>query len=149
MMPKQWKLSFVSASMDDVPLIFAQSKALVDAYEDVASIPYEQVMNWMHNKIQENIAQYTKVCIDGITAGFYRLVSGEEETELDDFYILPPFRGQGIGTAVLEKCILDEQKPMFLYVFQKNVGAIRLYNRFGFEPAQVVSETRMILRRKG
>ncbi len=143
------KLSFAPASVEDVQLIFAQCKELVDAYEDTASIPYEKVLNWLKEKIHQNIAEYVKICRNGETVGFYRLSFVDGEAELDDLYILPAFRGQGIGTSVLEKCIAEVDTPMFLYVFRRNEGAIRLYKRFGFAPAQDVSETRMILRKKG
>ncbi len=149
MINEELELTFAPASAEDAELIFAQCKALVDAYENTAAIPYEKVLNWLEEKIRQNIAQYVKVCIGSETVGFYRLSGADGETELDDFYILPAFRGRGIGSAVLKKCILEVNGSMFLYVFKRNVDAIRLYKRFGFEHAQDVSETRMILRRKG
>lgn len=149
MQNEELELSFAPASVEDVQLIFAQCKELVDAYEDTASIPYEKVLSWLEEKIRQNIAEYVRISNKGETVGFYRLSCTDEETELDDFYILPAFRGQGIGSAVLKKCILEANTPMFLYVFKRNEGAIRLYKRFGFAPAQDVSETRMILRKKG
>ena len=149
MRQKKLQVSFMPANNEDIQLIFAQSKALVDTYENTAAIPYDKVMHWLEEKIRQNISEYVKVCMDNETVGFYRLSNTDGETELDDFYILPAFRGQGIGTEVLKKCILEANAPMFLYVFKKNEGAIRLYKRFGFEPAQDVSESRMILRREG
>ena len=68
--------------------------------------------------------------------------------ELDDFYILPQFRGRGIGTAVLEKCIRESSLPIFLYVFTRNTGALNLYQRMGFRIAEQISSTRSIMRRE-
>ena len=149
MINEELELTFAPASAEDVQLIFAQCKALVDAYEDTADIPYEKVLRWLEDKIRQNIAQYVKICKNDETVGFYRLSCSDGETELDDFYILPPFRGRGIGARVLEKCVAEVDTPMFLYVFKRNEGAICLYKRFGFGYAQDVSETRMILRRRG
>ena len=103
----------------------------------------------MQKKLEENIAQYTRIVAEGETVGYYCLESREGETELDDFYILPPFRGQGIGTSVLQKCLGEITQPVFLYVFRGNTGAIQLYNRMGFVRAEDVSKTRMIMRRDG
>ena len=142
-----WELTFESASGEDVQTIFSLSKALIDQYEDVASIDYEKVLQWVKNKIESEITTYTRIYSQGETVGYYRLHEENGETELDDFYVLPSFQGKGIGTAVLEKCIHETKTPMFLYVFKKNEDAIRLYHRMGFVWAKDVGETRMILRR--
>lgn len=142
-----WELAFEPAVAEDIQTIFSLSKALIDQYEDVDSIDYEKVLQWVRKKIEKEIASYTRICSQGATVGYYRLHEEKGETELDDFYILPSFRGQGIGTAVLEKCIYQTKTPMFLYVFKNNVGAIRLYQRMGFAWAKDVGKTRMILRR--
>ena len=70
-----------------------------------------------------------------------------EETELDDLYVLPTFRGKGIGTEILSYCISQMNTPIFLYVFRKNTGAIKLYERMGFLMAEEVDDTRLIMRR--
>ena len=144
-----WEITFESASGQDIPNIFSLSKALIDQYEDMSSIDYEKVLQWVRNKIESEITTYTRICSRGETVGFYRLHEENGETELDDFYVLSPFRGKGIGTAVLEKCIFESKTPMFLYVFKKNEDAIRLYQRMGFVWVKDVSKTRMILRRDG
>ena len=73
------------------------------------------------------------------------MVSGEE-MELDDYYIFPEFQGRGIGSAVLHHCC-DIDKPIMLYVFTGNHGAIALYRRFGFDISETVDTTRVIMRR--
>lgn len=144
-----WELRFESAETEDIRRIFSLSKALIDQYEDVDSIDYEKVLQWVGQKIENEIDSYTRICSRGETVGYYRLHEENGETELDDFYVLPPFRGKGIGTAVLKKCICETKTPMFLYVFKNNVGAIRLYERMGFVRTKDVGKTRMILRRDG
>lgn len=142
------KLSYEPASFEDIPVIFAMAKDLIDTYEDIASIDYDAVIGWVLNKISRNITDYQCVLVDGIKAGYYRLSSEEGQTELDDFYILPEFRGQGIGTAVLRHCIAQTSTPMFLYVFKRNQGAIKLYSRMGFSVSEEVANTRCIMRRE-
>jgi GNAT superfamily N-acetyltransferase len=141
-------LSYDFADHEDVPVIFAMAKELIDTYEDISAIDYDKVISWVLNKICKNISDYQCVFLKGTKVGYYRLCKEAEQTELDDFYILPPFRGQGIGTAVLQHCIDTTNTPMFLYVFRKNLGAIKLYARKGFSVSEEAGKTRYILRRE-
>lgn len=139
------QLEYMAGTPDDIPVIFAQAKALVERYEDVTTIDYDKVLAWMERKITKCIASYTRVSLDGETCAYYCLAP---DGELDDFYVLPSFRGRGIGSAILENCIRESQVPLWLYVFTKNKGAIALYQRFGFQITEPVGTTRAIMRRE-
>lgn len=138
-------LEYESAGAADVLVIFAQAQALVDAYEDVTAIDYDRVMDWMQRKITKLVGSYTRVRRDGVICAYYRLT---KDGEVDDFYVLPAFRGQGIGSAILEKCLRESEKPLWLYVFTKNTRAVALYERFGFRVAERVDNTRVIMRQE-
>ena len=137
---------YVSAEPDDIPMIFAFAKDLVDKYEDVSSIDYEKVLRWMLNKITDNIMFYQCIVFDGIKVGYFHFDSNGQEAELDDLYILPEYRGKGFGTAAIQHCLENANKPVFLYVFSQNTGAIHLYEKMGFVVAEAVGNTRMIMR---
>lgn len=136
-------LTYETATNEDISVIFAQAKALVDAYEDRSAIDYDKVMGWMERKITKLVESYTRVRRDGQVCAYYRLT---EDGELDDLYVLSPFRGQGIGSAILDKCIREEKAPLWLYVFTENRRAIALYERFGFRIRETVGTTRVIMR---
>ena len=138
-------LAYGTGRSADIPAIFAQAKALVDAYEDVSAIDYDWVMDWMARKITQKIGDYTRVTLNGELCAYYRLT---EDEELDDLYVLAPFRGRGIGSAILERCIRESRAPLWLYVFTENRRAIALYRRFGFAPAEAVGKTRLIMKRE-
>ena len=139
-------LKFSPATHQDMPAIFEQAKALVDRYEDQSLIDYPKVIAWMGRKIERNLADYTCVYNRDCKAAYYALRKCEDGYELDDFYVLPQYRGQGIGTKILEKCLADAQHQLFVYVFKSNSGAIALYKRHGFEIIEQVSPTRIIMR---
>jgi ribosomal protein S18 acetylase RimI-like enzyme len=50
---------------------------------------------------------------------------------IDQHYLLPDRRGQGIGSALL-KLAQDQSDNLRLFVFQKNHAAIRFYQKHGF-----------------
>lgn len=141
------ELKYERASGADVEAIFALSKALIDQYEDIASIDYDKVLQWVCRKIEAQIGEYQRVLMDGSLAGYVHFHPDGERMELDDLYILPEYRGQGIGTAVVEKCCAETVKPVYLYVFRRNEGAVRLYQRLGFKIVQEVGGSRYIMQR--
>ena len=65
---------------------------------------------------------------DGEIAGFV----GVDDDEVSQLYVSPPAQGQGIGTALLEHAKTVSPERLELWVFQKNEGARRFYERHGF-----------------
>ena len=139
-------LQFSVATQRDIPVIFAQAKALIDTYEDISTIDYEKVIVWVERKISQNISQYRTVLKNGEPCAYYCLC---DDGELDDFYVLPLFQNMGIGSEIMRKCIAESEKPLYLYVFNRNIRAISFYERFGFTVRQMVGKTRMIMHRNG
>lgn len=141
-------LTFVPATAADIDTIFALSKDLIDRYEDLNSIDYDEVLAWVRRKIEKKIGEYVCIFCDGKKAGYYHLCPAEGMMELDDLYILPEFQGRGIGTTVIEKCCAETNLPVMLYVFTRNTGAYALYQRLGFRVTKTVGETRCIMVRE-
>ena len=139
-------LQYRTAKAEDISVIYSQAKRLIDQFEDCDSIDYEKVMAWVYRKISSNISQYRCVLADGEKCGYYRLC---DDGELDDLYVLPAFRGQGIGSEILLKCMDESSNPLYLYVFSGNIRAISFYEKFGFSLREAVGKTRLILERKG
>ena len=140
-------LRFCPASPTDAPVIFAMAKELIDTYEDCTAIDYDKVIDWVQRKITNSIESYTCVYLGSDKVGFFCLTEESGQCELDDLYVLPQFRGQGIGTAIVCRCITQTNKPLYLYVFKGNAGAVKLYTRMGFSVAENVSTSRFIMRR--
>ena len=142
------RLSYQPAFPEDVDTIFRFNKELIDRYENIQNIPYDDVLNWVRRKIEKAIHTYTRVYADGVHVGFYRFVANEEKMELDDLYIFPEFQSRGIGTCVIEKCCVETEKPVMLYVFIRNTGAWKLYQRLGFEIRENIRGSRYIMVRE-
>lgn len=96
-------------------------------------------MKWIKKKIKNNLTCYRAIVCNGEKAGYFLLVPGENSWELEDFYLFKPFRGRGIGSAVLKDCITKadrETQELGLYVFSRNRRAVAFYMRRGFQVAE-------------
>ena len=140
------KLQYIAAEKSDIAVIFTEAKNLIDTYEDLATIQYDKVLAWVKNKITTHISEYCCVVLDGEKCAYYRLC---EDGELDDVYVLSSYQSRGIGSQIMEKCIAESKKNLYLYVFSANTRAISFYKRFGFSVRESVGESRLILQRKG
>lgn len=130
------------AAQSDVKAIFRLNKELIDKYEDVGKINYAKVMKLVHKGITERIAEYRRIVCNGKNAGYMLVTERPDRTELEDLFLYPMFQNKGIGTAILRKILEESEKPVTLYVFVRNEGAMRLYTRLGFEISETVRETR-------
>ena len=136
-------LTFVPAQESDLDLLFRLNKNLIDTFEDLTTIDYPKVLQWVRRNLENNLPHFTRVLCDGTVAGFFCLTDEGEKQELDSLFVLPEFQNQGIGTAILRHCLKDI--PVYLYVFNRNTRAIALYQRLGFQITQTVGTTRCIM----
>ena len=52
------KLIYQAAQEEDIPSNFELNKQLIDQYQDVKIIDYEQVLKWVYQKIETHIQDY-------------------------------------------------------------------------------------------
>lgn len=137
-------IRFVPALPEDLELLFQLNRALIDQYEDIGSIDYDKVLLWVRKNIEQNLSHFSRILCNGKPAGFFCLAECDDRWELDSLFVLQPFQGQGIGTQVLRHC-QSCCPSLMLYVFRKNIAAIRLYEKMGFAVTQAVGKTRYIM----
>ncbi len=65
---------------------------------------------------------------DGRVLGF----SGVKDGELTHLYVDPAKQSRGVGSRLLEHAKAESPDGLYLWVFQKNDGARRFYERHGF-----------------
>ena len=78
------------------------------------------------------------ILIDDQTAGRLYVYRTDNQILIVDITLLPPFRGQGVGTLVIQD-LIDEgiatNRPLLIHV-EKHNPAKRLYERLNFEVAE-------------
>lgn len=80
--------------------------------------------------------QFQIILADEQSAGRLYVDRWEHEIRIVDITLLPPFRGQGVGSSLLQSLIEESMaagKPLSIHV-EKNNPAMRLYRRLGFLP---------------
>ena len=142
------EIGYEQAHSEDMEQIRTLCERLILDYEDLTTIDLPKVMGWVGRKLASSIEEYTAIMVDGRKAGYYHLFRNENGSmELDDLYILPEFRNQGIGSLVVERCISQADGPLMLYVFARNTKAVSFYERHGFSVSETIGTSRYIMRR--
>ena len=80
-------------------------------------------------------ARFDVIEFDARVIGNLYVAPGTDETLLIDISLLPEYRNQGIGRALLRDLLAESEstnKPVSLHVLRGN-PAVRLYQRLGFE----------------
>jgi ribosomal protein S18 acetylase RimI-like enzyme len=127
----------------DLPLlnsVYASTRA-----EELAAVPWTEAQKAafldmqfraQHAHYQTHYPGAAWLVIErgGTPIGRLYVVRWPRELRLIDIAILPHYRGQGIGTAILLDLFADAaDKPVTIHV-EKNNPAMRLYARLGFRP---------------
>lgn len=82
--------------------------------------------------------EFSVIVWEGGDAGFLQLQRGADFLNVAEIHLLPPFRGRGLGSAVLRSVQAQGDKeglPVLIGCFRANQRAGQLYRRLGFQPA--------------
>lgn len=143
------QLRYAPAREEDIPAIFAQAKAVIDAYEDVEHIPYDRVMDWMRRKIAGHLTEYRRI----YRGESWRAITASPRRRGRWSWTTCTSSRRTGGRASEARCFGTAWPPRksrySLYVFTRNVRARALYERLGFRTVQEVGATRLILERAG
>jgi putative acetyltransferase len=101
-------------------------------------------VDWMHRAYAQPRSAYFVVELDSRVmggGGVAPLEGGDGDTcELRKMYFVPAIRGQGVGSAMLKRCLDTARgfgyKRCYLETLGGMHGAIRLYERAGFRKIQ-------------
>jgi len=92
-------------------------------YFEEKQVPKEMIRYETEKGLLEN----TYVYDDGVVKGFIQI----DGTKVAKLFVEPVLQGQGIGAKLLEFAVTEKQAN-HLWALEKNVKAIRFYERNGF-----------------
>ncbi len=75
--------------------------------------------------------------VDGRPVGFAALGSRDGADYLQHIYVAPEFQGRGLGTELIERAKTRRAAGFRLWVFQKNDGARRFYEKHGLQVVEL------------
>ncbi len=126
------------------------TEAYIKAYETFNDYKYrtrKEVKNyfkWLYKRDKDGFwVAEEKETFAGCVAGdaYWVNPEGEKVLEIHEIFVIPEFRGRGIGTMLLEKILsygIEQGKKLAeLWVGKTNYSAIKFYKKFGFKEAGV------------
>ena len=128
-----------------------------EVYKDTESEIVEEFLQ--KTQTPESIAEqirsgtvYLFIHYDGKIAGYLAYEFDSEGLRLSKLYLLPAFRGKGIGKYLLgdvEEIAREKGSRMIhLEVNEVNPHAMEFYRRHGFVPAERIDYRRMVMRKR-
>jgi ribosomal protein S18 acetylase RimI-like enzyme len=108
----------------------AVAEAFIAAREPMTYLPRLHTVEGIHGFFRDIVLRDHEVWIaqdEGLVAGFAAL--GEET--LEHLYVAPAHQDKGMGAALLERAKERRPRGFRFWVFQRNEGARRFYERHG------------------
>jgi predicted GNAT family N-acyltransferase len=108
---------------DDLETVFAIRR---EVFVGEQNCPPE--LEWEH----EDESTHFLAKVDGVPAGASRWRKTNKGYKLERFAVLKPFRGSGLGQALVQ-AVLDDLPADATYIYMHaQIQAVTLYQRFGF-----------------
>ena len=123
-----------------------------DLTDDMDAIMRVLGITWSEfERLYASRGEVRAITADGEPVGYYWIEHRGRELHLHAIFVLPSYRGQGIGTAALralEREFRGEADVFELGVREANEGARSLYEREGFATASTLAEIGFVVMRK-
>ncbi|HRK23305.1 MAG TPA: GNAT family N-acetyltransferase [Fimbriimonadaceae bacterium] len=92
--------------------------------------PFEEIRALFAN----HVLPHGSVFVCEVNAELVGFIAWKDE-EIDHLYVHPDHQGKGLGSALLMEVFAESPKRLELWVFQRNLPAIRFYGKHGFRLA--------------
>ena len=125
--------------MNSVKLVeatYSDIDKMIEFELDTLNNPTEYDVEWIEKDAQASFTDTRMIVKDGEQIGMLTTytVSGYKTDDwwyIGEIYLVPEWRGKGIGRAVMQHEI-DEHEKLLLRVMPENTHAVRLYRSLGF-----------------
>ena len=118
-------------------LIEYKKRTIYEYAENLSDEEINKINNYVENNIQKIIDNYYNIIVGENIVGCLLLTDKDDGKLLDEIYLEEEYRNKGIGTDII-KNILKQNDIVYLWVYKKNIKAIKLYKKLGFD---IIEET--------
>lgn len=125
------ELKFVRASVEDIEELYFRLKEAV-----VTNQPYENdiepELTCIYSRLKAHISDYTLVKYCGEKAAYFYFHEENGKMRLEDLYVFKHFRGRGIGSSILRRCMSETELPIIAELYNADFLAISLFKHHAF-----------------
>ena len=126
-----------STSVDIKRLIDYKKKTIYEFARNLSEDEINGINNYVVTHVPKALNNYYNVVVNDKVVGCVLLTDISDGKLLDEIYLEDKYRNNGIGTDIIKR-IIGENEVVYLWVYKKNIQAISLYKRLGFN---VIDET--------
>ena len=126
-----------SEKRDLEKLIEYKKRTIYEYAENLSNEEIIKINNYVENNVPKIIDNYCNIIVNEKIVGCVLLTDIDDGKLLDEIYLEEQYRNQGIGTDII-KNILNKNNIVYLWVYKKNIKAISLYKKMGFN---IIKET--------
>ena len=126
-----------SEKRDIEKLIEYKKRTIYEYAENLSNEEIIKINNYVETNIPKIIDNYYNIIVNEKIVGCVLLTDIDDGKLLDEIYLEEQYRNKGIGTDII-KNILNKNNIVYLWVYKKNIKAISLYKKMGFN---IIKET--------
>ena len=115
-----------------------KKQTILDYANNISNEEIERINNYVDKTIPKELKNYQVIICDSKLVGCILVKPYKDGIILDEIYLIEEYRNKGIGSAIISNLINEISKPIYLWVYKKNIDAIKLYKKYGFE---IIEET--------
>jgi len=98
---------------------------------DLSQEEVTKIHNYVNSHIPKQISNYKIIKLDTKIIGCLLVEKHLDGVILDEIFIEEEYRNKGIGTNIIHD-ILTNHSIVYLWVYKRNINAIKLYEKLGF-----------------
>lgn len=123
----------VNFSNDDIDKLISYKLDIILCHvENLDQNEIKRIYKYVNDNVTKELSNYKSIVIKDETVGSLLVIKNEDSLLLDEIYIEEKYRNQNIGSDIIKDLILKND-IIYLWVYKKNKGAIKLYKKMGFK----------------
>ena len=123
----------VNSSNDDIDKLISYKLDIILCHsENLDQNEIKMIYKYVNDNVIKELFNYKSIVIKNETVGSMLAFKKKDSLLLDEIYIEEKYRNQNIGRDIIKDLILKND-IIYLWVYKKNKGAIKLYKKMGFK----------------